>query len=244
MTTAELLALPVAMDLVTAGRALGLGRTLAFELARAGEFPVPVLRLGTRYRVTRADLLKTLGLDPDTPISRPPGPRQAPVLPASEILRRGERGVGRGKPGVDDQADGEAAAEPRPCQAPDCTGQINVGMDALELFTVPEVAKLLRLSEATVWRRVHDGDIASIKVGAARRITPASVTAFVRSQARRRQGGGWLMKIPEAAGELAIGVTKFYELVNAGEIRTIRLGPNAVRVPLTEIEAYIARNLA
>jgi hypothetical protein len=35
----ELLALPVSVDLTTAGRAFGLGRTRAYELARAGQFP-------------------------------------------------------------------------------------------------------------------------------------------------------------------------------------------------------------
>ncbi|GGQ23700.1 hypothetical protein GCM10010140_62480 [Streptosporangium pseudovulgare] len=64
MSLAELLALPAAVDLVTAGRAWGLGRTKSHDLARAGEFPCPVLRLGNAYRVTRADLLRSLGIDP------------------------------------------------------------------------------------------------------------------------------------------------------------------------------------
>lgn len=60
MTIEELDALPVSVDLVTAGRALGLGRTKAHELVRAGTFPVPVLRLGRRYRVMRADLRRVV----------------------------------------------------------------------------------------------------------------------------------------------------------------------------------------
>ena len=65
MRRGELLALPVSVDLLTAGRALGVGRTTAYELARRGEFPTPVLRLGTRYRVNRADLLRALGVTED-----------------------------------------------------------------------------------------------------------------------------------------------------------------------------------
>lgn len=65
MTRAELLALPVAVDLATAGRALGLGRTKAHELVRSGEFPCVVLRLGKAYRVPTADLLAALGERPD-----------------------------------------------------------------------------------------------------------------------------------------------------------------------------------
>ena len=53
MTEAELLALPAAVDLATAGRALGIGRTKAHELAKAGQFPIKVLRVGQKYRVPR-----------------------------------------------------------------------------------------------------------------------------------------------------------------------------------------------
>jgi predicted site-specific integrase-resolvase len=59
----ELLALPASVDLVTAARALGIGRTSAYRLARAGGLPVPVLRLGVRYRVPTAALLQVLGID-------------------------------------------------------------------------------------------------------------------------------------------------------------------------------------
>ena len=61
MTRAELLALPVSVDLLTAARAIGMGRTLAYDLARHDSFPVRVLRLGNSYRVPRADLLRYLG---------------------------------------------------------------------------------------------------------------------------------------------------------------------------------------
>jgi hypothetical protein len=60
MSRAELLELPVVIDLVTAGRALGIGRTRAFELAQRGDFPVPVLRVGATWRVPTAPLLALL----------------------------------------------------------------------------------------------------------------------------------------------------------------------------------------
>ncbi len=43
----EVRALPAAVDLVTAGRALNIGRSLTYELAATGQFPIPVLSLGT-----------------------------------------------------------------------------------------------------------------------------------------------------------------------------------------------------
>lgn len=62
MTHAELLSLPVSFPLETANRALHLGRTTGYDLAKRGEYPVRVLRLGNAYRVTRADLLRYLGV--------------------------------------------------------------------------------------------------------------------------------------------------------------------------------------
>ncbi len=62
MTEDELRALPVAVDLVTAGRAINIGRTTAYDLAKQGKFPVRVLKVGDRYRVTKADLLEYLGV--------------------------------------------------------------------------------------------------------------------------------------------------------------------------------------
>ncbi|MFJ9762317.1 hypothetical protein ACIRUY_00735 [Streptomyces erythrochromogenes] len=58
----ELLALPVAVDLDTGNRALGLGRSKGYELAKRGEYPCKVLRLGKAYRVVTADLVNLLGL--------------------------------------------------------------------------------------------------------------------------------------------------------------------------------------
>jgi hypothetical protein len=64
MTIEELLALPVSFGLRTAARALGIGQSTAYEMAAAGTFPCPVLRVGNRYLVTRPNLFQALGLDP------------------------------------------------------------------------------------------------------------------------------------------------------------------------------------
>ncbi|WP_073947055.1 hypothetical protein [Streptomyces kebangsaanensis] len=62
MSREELLALPAAVDLETGNRALGLGWSKGYELAKRGEYPCKVLRLGKAYRVVTADLLHLLGL--------------------------------------------------------------------------------------------------------------------------------------------------------------------------------------
>ncbi|HBF84495.1 MAG TPA: hypothetical protein DD420_32580 [Streptomyces sp.] len=62
LTGDELLALPAVIDLDTSNRALMIGRSTGYGLAKQGEYPVKVLRLGNAYRVVTADLLKLLGL--------------------------------------------------------------------------------------------------------------------------------------------------------------------------------------
>lgn len=47
------------------GRALGLGKTRTFELARRGELPFPVYRLGRSFRVPTAAFRRALGLEPE-----------------------------------------------------------------------------------------------------------------------------------------------------------------------------------
>ncbi|MCZ1008466.1 hypothetical protein O1L68_18755 [Streptomyces lydicus] len=63
MTGEELLALPAVIDLDTANKALMIGRSTGYGLARQGDYPVRVLRLGNAYRVPTAELLKLLGLE-------------------------------------------------------------------------------------------------------------------------------------------------------------------------------------
>jgi predicted DNA-binding transcriptional regulator AlpA len=48
-------------DLETAADVIGIGRTLAYELAKTGDFPIRLLRLGRRVVVPTADLLRFLG---------------------------------------------------------------------------------------------------------------------------------------------------------------------------------------
>ena len=56
---------------MTAAWILGLGRTKAYELARHGEFPCLVIRVGDLYRLSTADLLRLLGASIDA-VHAPP----------------------------------------------------------------------------------------------------------------------------------------------------------------------------
>ncbi len=65
MSSEELRSLPAAIDLPTAGRALGIGRSKIYELARSGGLPqgISVILLGNQYRVVTADLLRVLKIE-------------------------------------------------------------------------------------------------------------------------------------------------------------------------------------
>lgn len=85
LTRAELLELAdtcMTTDLVTAGRAWGIGRTKVFELAAAGELPFPVNRLGAAYRVPVEPLLRSLGITPDMREAGPASPATATTTTA------------------------------------------------------------------------------------------------------------------------------------------------------------------
>jgi hypothetical protein len=74
MSEEELLALPVSVNLVTAGRVFGLGRTKAYELARRNEFPCKVIAVGPKYRVPRWAIFAALGVDPAAINAQSPPP--------------------------------------------------------------------------------------------------------------------------------------------------------------------------
>ncbi|TQL75340.1 hypothetical protein FB566_0838 [Stackebrandtia endophytica] len=59
-----MLGLPPVVDVVTAGRVLGMGRTKSYALARAGAFPCRVIRAGRTYLVPTPELWRLLGLTP------------------------------------------------------------------------------------------------------------------------------------------------------------------------------------
>ena len=66
----DLNSLPPMLDLLQAARLLGIGRTTAYQLARTGQFPVPVLRIGASYKVPTAPLRALLTNPSPTPTRR------------------------------------------------------------------------------------------------------------------------------------------------------------------------------
>jgi hypothetical protein len=66
-------ALGTVTDVPTAAAIFGISRSVAYDLVKAGTFPVPVLRFGTRYRIPVAAILAALHMPP-TPVTDRPNP--------------------------------------------------------------------------------------------------------------------------------------------------------------------------
>ena len=60
MDREELAGLPALLDVPDAARVLGIGRSLAYELVRRGEWPTEVLRIGKLIKIPSAPLLRLL----------------------------------------------------------------------------------------------------------------------------------------------------------------------------------------
>ena len=63
MNRAEIDDLPAVVDVCTAAKVLGLSRTAAYELIRAGEWPTLEFRLGKLIRIPTAPMRELLGID-------------------------------------------------------------------------------------------------------------------------------------------------------------------------------------
>lgn len=65
-TLERIRALGAVTDIATAGGIFGLSRSRAYELARAGTLPVPVIKVGSRYRVSVTAILTVLAATDST----------------------------------------------------------------------------------------------------------------------------------------------------------------------------------
>ncbi|GAA1673799.1 hypothetical protein [Fodinicola feengrottensis] len=82
ISLADLAELPAIVSLRTSAAVLGIARTVAYELARMGKFPCPLLRIGTVYEVATTDLLFLLGITPSSQ------PRREAIINDATIVGR------------------------------------------------------------------------------------------------------------------------------------------------------------
>jgi excisionase family DNA binding protein len=60
LTLSELRLWPATVDVSTAAAAFGISRSHAYELVARGEFPAKIIRIGRRYRVITASIIRAL----------------------------------------------------------------------------------------------------------------------------------------------------------------------------------------
>lgn len=87
MTDDEIRSLPVLLTVPEAGRVLGVGRTLAYQLVRRGEWPTAVIRVGSQIRIPKNPLLELMGFSPTSPTT-PPAHLSRSTIKAAVKTRR------------------------------------------------------------------------------------------------------------------------------------------------------------
>lgn len=70
-TIADIRAWPATVDVATASAAIGISRSYGYELAKRGEFPVRSLTVGGKTRVLTSDLMRVLGITPESSEAAP-----------------------------------------------------------------------------------------------------------------------------------------------------------------------------
>ena len=79
MNRNELDELPPVLDVPTAAKVLGIGRSLAYELVRRGEWPTTVLHVGKLIKIPTEPLVRLLGAAPE------PGSDAGPGVSATRV---------------------------------------------------------------------------------------------------------------------------------------------------------------
>jgi hypothetical protein len=73
MNRNELDELPPVLDVPTAAKVLGIGRSLAYELVRRGEWPTTVLHVGKLIKIPTEPLVRLLGAEREPASDAGPG---------------------------------------------------------------------------------------------------------------------------------------------------------------------------
>jgi excisionase family DNA binding protein len=63
-------------------------------------------------------------------------------------------------------------------------------------------------------------------------------------QVQRDVGEPLMLTYKEAAKKMGVSLSKLYKLLRTGEVRSLKLGPQERRIPMSECQAYVARLVA
>ena len=101
------------------------------------------------------------------------------------------------------------------------------------LYTIAELAKLMKSGQKTINRAISRGDIKIVKIGRLVRI-PTEEVKKLTSESK-------ILTSEEAAKMLNLSPLGIRNLVKSGQINAVRLSPQKgrLRIPLEEIEKYL-----
>lgn len=107
------------------------------------------------------------------------------------------------------------------------------------LYTVKEVAAILNVGSATVYRLVKAGRLQLVKVGqCSSRVTEEGIRIVAGAG---ESGISKLHSIKETAAMLNASPATVYRMVKGGELRLVKIGPAGSRISADSIEAALAR---
>ena len=112
------------------------------------------------------------------------------------------------------------------------------------LYRPAEAAEVLRVSPSKLHELMNSGEVPWIWLGAVRRVPVEALRRFLGdSRPRVPQTGPLLYRPAEAAEALRVSRSKSYELMNKGEIPSVRIGA-VRRVPVEALRQLIQARVA
>jgi excisionase family DNA binding protein len=107
-------------------------------------------------------------------------------------------------------------------------------------YTVEEVAKSTGLSDRQVLRLIANGTVTPIYVRGCLRISRAQLDRLIEAPPSDTGPSDDLVRVGEAAEMLGVSARTAWRMVKAGELRTVKLGPRATRVRVSDVQELVA----
>jgi excisionase family DNA binding protein len=107
-------------------------------------------------------------------------------------------------------------------------------------YTVEEVAKATGLSDRQVLRLVANGTVKPSYVRGCLRISRDERDRLIQAPPAETSASDDLLRVGEAADMLGVSARTAWRMVKAGELPTVKLGPRATRVRMSDVQELVA----